>query len=183
MQLIGERLICAPIATTWQALNDPEVLRSCIAGCESLERTGADLLSAVMAVKVGPVSARFKGTLKMSDVKPPHSYSIAFDGRGGVAGFGSGVAEVMLSQEEKGTRLRYKAQAQVGGKLAQVGSRLVDAVAAKITEDFFTAFEARLQPPADAPQPETEAPRGVPAWAWLVGAVLVCAGAWILTHW
>lgn len=182
MQLTGERLIPAPLATTWQALNDPEVLRSCIAGCESLERTGADLLSAVMAVKVGPVSARFKGTLKMSDVKPPHSYSIAFDGRGGVAGFGSGAAVVLLSQEENGTRLRYKAQAQVGGKLAQVGSRLIDAVAARITEDFFTAFEARLQPPAHVPQPETETPRGVPTWAWLLGAVLACAGLWILTH-
>ena len=182
MELTGERLIPAPLATTWDALNDPAVLKACIAGCESLERIEADALAAVMAVKVGPVSARFKGTLKMRDVKAPHGYSIAFDGQGGVAGFGKGEADVSLAEEGTQTRLSYKARAQVGGKMAQVGSRLIDAAAAKITEDFFTAFVARLQPVEAQGENkaalETIAPsssRRVPGLVWLLGALVVLA--------
>jgi carbon monoxide dehydrogenase subunit G len=167
MELTGERLIPAPLAATWQALNDPQVLKACIAGCESLERTDPDVLTAVMAIKVGPVSARFKGTLKMSNVQAPHSYAIAFDGQGGVAGFGKGSADVSLSDEGGATRLRYAARAQVGGRMAQVGSRLIDAAASKITEDFFTAFEARLRPA----QAEEATPPRIPNWVWVLGAV------------
>ncbi|MGZ5276979.1 MAG: CoxG family protein [Caldimonas sp.] len=145
MELHGNRLIPAPLATTWTALNDPETLKACIAGCESLERTGDDAYSAVVALKVGPVSARFKGNLKMSNVDPPNGYTIAFDGQGGVAGFGKGSADVRLVPEgEAATRLAYDARAQVGGKMAQIGSRLIDATAGKITDDFFKAFEAHL---------------------------------------
>jgi len=146
MELTGERLIPATVDATWAALNDPEALRVCIAGCESLERTGEDGFVAVVAMKVGPVSARFKGNLKLTNVNPPNGYTIHFDGQGGVAGFGKGSADVALTPEgPAATKLAYQARATVGGKMAQIGSRLIDATAAKITEDFFRAFEARLQ--------------------------------------
>ena len=145
MELQGERIIPAPVETTWAALNDPEVLKACIAGCESLERTGDDAYAAVVAVKVGPVSARFRGNLQMTNVEAPNRYTINFEGQGGVAGFGKGAADVALTAEGSGTKLAYSAKAQVGGKLAQVGSRLIDAAAGKITDDFFKAFEALLQ--------------------------------------
>ncbi len=119
------------------------MLKACIAGCESLERTEPDKLVAVVAVKVGPVSARFKGNVQMTNVQAPNSYTINFDGQGGAAGFGKGSADVTLTPEDGQTRLKYVARAQVGGKMAQVGSRLIDAAAAKIAEDFFKAFEAQ----------------------------------------
>ncbi|MFT3664920.1 SRPBCC family protein [Piscinibacter sp.] len=188
MELTGERLIAAPIATVWAGLNDPEVLKACINGCESLERTGDDAFAALVAVRVGPVSAKFKGTLKTSDVKPPTSYTIAFDGQGGVAGFGKGSADVRLAPEGGGTRLSYQARAQVGGKMAQVGSRLIDAAAAKIAEDFFSAFEARLAPPPPAAEPSAAAPQAAPAPAagggntlwWIAGALVLAVLAWLL---
>ena len=163
MELQGERLIPASVDTTWAALNDPDELKACIAGCESLEKTGDDAFAAVVAVKVGPVSARFKGNLKMTNVQAPNSYTINFDGQGGIAGFGKGSADVALKPEGAQTRLAYAARAQVGGKLAQVGSRLIDAAAAKIADDFFKAFEARLQArQAPAPSPT---PAGTPVSA------------------
>ena len=145
MELHSERLIPASVNDTWAALNDPAVLKACITGCESLERTADDAFTAQVAVKVGPVSARFKGNLKLTDVQPPHGYTIHFDGQGGIAGFGKGSADVKLVPEGTQTRLAYAARAQVGGKLAQIGSRLVDAAAGKIAEDFFKAFEAHVQ--------------------------------------
>jgi carbon monoxide dehydrogenase subunit G len=157
MELQGERFIPASVETTWDALNDPQVLKACIAGCESLERTGDDAFTALVAVKVGPVSARFKGNLKMTNVQAPNRYTINFDGQGGIAGFGKGSADVVLTPEaDAQTKLAYAARAQVGGKLAQVGSRLIDAAAAKIADDFFKAFEARLQ--AQAAPAEIAAP-------------------------
>ena len=161
MELHGDRLIPASLDATWAALNDPEALKACIAGCESLERTGDDAYTAVVALKIGPVSARFKGNLKMSNVQAPTSYTINFDGQGGVAGFGRGSADVRLAAESAvATRLSYDARAQVGGKMAQIGSRLIDATAGKITDDFFKAFEAYLR--AQAPQP-AGAPAAAPA--------------------
>ncbi len=183
MELQGERLIPASVEQTWAALNEPEALKACIAGCESLERTGDDAYVAVVALKVGPVSARFKGNLQMTNVQPPNSYTINFDGQGGVAGFGKGSADVALTAEGAQTRLKYNARAQVGGKMAQIGSRLIDATAAKITEDFFKAFEANLQA-ANAPAGEAGAAPAVVAapadtgigkvW-WLIGAVVLFA--------
>ena len=202
MELQGERLIPASIDATWAALNDPAVLKACIAGCESLDRTGDDAFSAVVAVKVGPVSARFRGNLKMTDVRAPESYTINFDGQGGVAGFGKGSADVKLTPEgPQQTKLVYAAKAQIGGKLAQIGSRLVDAAAGKIAEDFFKAFEAHVQAgndaaaassPVSAPAPvappapvAAPAPVAGPASApsgttgsmlwWVAGAVAVAA--------
>lgn len=145
MELVGEKLIPAPILATWHALNDPEILKTCIAGCESLEWTQPETLTAVLAARIGPVSARFKGTLKLSNMLPPQSYALSFEGQGGIAGFGRGTAEVSLLEQGDHTLLRYFARAQVGGRLAQMGSRLVDAAASKITEDFFSAFQDRLR--------------------------------------
>jgi hypothetical protein len=157
MELHGSRLIPAPVATAWAALNDPATLKACIAGCESLERTADDSYSAVVALRIGPVSARFKGSLKLLNVDAPNGYTIAFEGQGGVAGFGKGSADVKLvSEGDSATRLAYEARAQVGGKMAQIGSRLIDATAAKITDDFFKAFEAQLQ--ARVPAGATAAP-------------------------
>jgi carbon monoxide dehydrogenase subunit G len=182
MELQGERLIPASVDTTWAALNDPEVLKACIAGCESLERTGDDSLTAVVALKVGPVSARFKGNLKMTNVQPPTSYTINFDGQGGVAGFGKGSADVSLAAEGTQTRLSYVARAQVGGKMAQVGSRLIDAAAGKIAEEFFTAFEAALKPAGgeQAPAPAAAEAKGNNALWWAIVAAIVIAVAWWL---
>ncbi len=184
MQLIGERLIPAQVDATWAALNDPDVLKDCIAGCESITRTGDDAFEALVTVRVGPVSARLKGRLRMTDVQAPHRYTLHFDGQGGVAGFGKGHADVSLAAEGAHTRLRYEAHAQVGGKMAQVGSRLIDGAAGKITEDFFTAFEARLRsddavvPAAATPVVEAPPTRWASWLGWLIAALLLATVAW-----
>jgi len=183
MELNGERLIPASVDKTWVSLNDPEVLKACIAGCETLERTGDDTMTAVVALKVGPVSARFKGNLAMTNINAPNGYTINFDGQGGVAGFGKGSADVALTaQAPEQTLLKYTARATVGGKMAQIGSRLVDATAGKLTEDFFKAFEAHLQAsaaPAGSAVPVVVKPaepdRSMTKLAWLIGAVIVLA--------
>jgi carbon monoxide dehydrogenase subunit G len=180
MELRGERLIPAPRATTWGALNDPEFLKACIAGCESLELAGANAFTTLVAVKVGPVSARFKGNLKLVEVKPPTSYTLQFDGQGGAAGFGKGSADVVLEDAEGGqTLLKYSARAQVGGKMAQIGSRLVDAAASKVAEDFFQAFETRLRAQVGAvpPPPPAARPNRI---LWIVGAAII---AGLLIYW
>ena len=186
MELKGERLLPAPIDTVWAGLNDPEILKACIAGCESLERTGEDAFQALVAVRVGPVAAKFKGHLKMTDVKPPNSYTINFDGQGGVAGFGKGSADVQLAGEAGGTKLSYVARAQVGGKMAQVGSRLIDAAAGKIAEDFFAAFEAKVAPPpaegAVAEAAPAPAAGGNKTVVWIVAAVVIIAAIYFLTR-
>ena len=184
MELQGERVIPASVDKTWASLNDPEVLKACIAGCETLERTGDATMTAVVALKIGPVSARFKGNLAMTNIVAPTGYTINFDGQGGVAGFGKGSADVALTaQGAQQTLLKYTARATVGGKMAQIGSRLIDATAAKITEDFFKAFEAHLQAsvaPVDGAPVAVVAPsaapdRGITKFAWLIGAVIVLA--------
>lgn len=207
MELKGEQLIPASQQRTWEALNDPEVLKGCIPGCETLERTEDGGFAATMSLRIGPVSAKFKGRLTLSDVQAPQSYTIHFDGQGGMAGFGKGSAQVKLEPAPGGTRLVYEAKAQVGGKLAQVGSRLVDAAAGKITNDFFQAFCARVGadaaaagevlPSADAaPAAEAsaaagaavgaDAPQGapsLPAWVWWAGgAALLVLGFLALTR-
>jgi carbon monoxide dehydrogenase subunit G len=193
MELQGERLIPASVDATWAALNDPDVLKACIAGCESLERTGPDSMTAVVAMKVGPVSARFKGNIAMTNVQAPNGYTINFDGQGGVAGFGKGSADVALTAQDAQTLLKYTARATVGGKMAQIGSRLIDATAAKLTEDFFSAFEAHLRAastptPAEAAEAEAavniapgvivatpEVDGSVAKLWWLIGAVVILA--------
>jgi carbon monoxide dehydrogenase subunit G len=162
MNLEGERRLPARIEQAWAALNDPQALKACITGCESMELTGEDEYTVVMAVRIGPVNARFKGRLRLLNVQPPSSYTIDFDGQGGVAGFGKGSADVVLTAEGEQTVLRYTAKAQVGGKIAQIGSRLVDSAANKVAGEFFTAFEKYLLDLATT-QPVTEAAVGVTA--------------------
>ena len=190
MELTGERLIPATVDATWAALNDPETLKACIAGCETLDRVGDDAFTAVVAMKIGPVSARFKGNLKMTNVRPPTGYTINFDGQGGVAGFGRGSADVALSEAgPMSTRLAYVARATVGGKMAQIGSRLIDATAAKITDDFFKAFEAQLQAlapvatggaPAAPSAAVARTPEPAGTIGWVLAAIVVAAAAYFV---
>src|SRR3979490_983800 len=125
MEMTGEQLIPVPQAEVWRALNDPEVLKACIAGCEAIERVSDTEYRVTMVAAVGPVKAKFNGKLVLSDLPPPNSYSLSFEGSGGAAGFGKGSAQVSLKTEGAGTRLTYSAKASVGGKLAQGGSRLI----------------------------------------------------------
>ena len=145
MEMTGEQLIAAPQKAVWDALNNPDMLKTCVPGCESIDRTGENEFQVLMVARVGPVSAKFKGKLTLSDIKPPDSYSLAFEGQGGPAGFAKGGANVRLeSVAGDKTRLAYDVKASVGGKLAQIGSRLVDAAAKKVADDFFRTFKAKV---------------------------------------
>jgi carbon monoxide dehydrogenase subunit G len=141
--MTGEQLIPLPQAATWKALNDPAVLKDCIPGCETITRVSDNEYDVVMTAKVGPVSAKFKGRMTVTDSDPPNAYTLKFEGQGGVAGFAKGEATVRLAPQDSGTRLAYAAKANVGGKLAQVGARLIDGVARQIAEKFFDAFNKR----------------------------------------
>ena len=143
MEMTGEQLIPLSQAETWKALNDPAVLKDCVPGCESIERTGDNEYDVVLTAKVGPVSAKFKGKMTVTDADPPRAYTLGFEGLGGVAGFAKGEATVTLVPEGNDTRLSYTAKASVGGKLAQVGSRLIDGVAKHLAGKFFEAFNER----------------------------------------
>jgi len=142
--MTGEQLIQASQADTWAALNDPEMLKACVPGCESIEKHSDTDFTVLMTARVGPVSAKFKGKMTLLNVQAPDSYSISFEGQGGVAGFAKGGADVALAPEGAGTKLSYKAKANVGGKLAQIGSRLVDAAANKVANEFFSAFNEKM---------------------------------------
>jgi carbon monoxide dehydrogenase subunit G len=150
MKMTGQRLLPVPRQQAWDALNNPEMLKACIPGCDSIVQTDPNTFEVLMAARIGPVAARFKGRLTQSDVVEPESYTLAFDGQGGVAGFGKGTAAVRLTPVDGGTMLDYEANAQVGGKIAQIGSRLVDAAAAKIADEFFKSFETKLTETAAA---------------------------------
>jgi carbon monoxide dehydrogenase subunit G len=150
MEMTGSRTVPADIETTWRALNDPEVLKACIAGCESVERVSDNEYRLTMTARVGPVSARFTGRIVLADIVAPTSYTLSFEGQGGAAGFAKGEARVTLADNNPGTRIDYQAKAQVGGKLAQIGSRLVDGAAAKVADDFFARFADRLGGPSPA---------------------------------
>jgi carbon monoxide dehydrogenase subunit G len=150
MEMNGSRTVPADIDTTWRALNDPEVLKACIPGCESVERVSDNEYRLTMTARVGPVSARFTGRIVLADIVVPTSYTLSFEGQGGAAGFANGEARVTLSANEPGTRIGYQVKAQIGGKLAQIGSRLVDGAAAKVADDFFARFADRLGGPSPA---------------------------------
>ena len=171
MEMTGEQLIPLAQERVWQALNDPEVLRQCIPGCDSIERRSDTEFAVAMTAAVGPVKAKFSGKLVLSDLDPPRSYSIAFEGSGGAAGFGKGAAQVKLTPEGAGTRLAYTAKASVGGKLAQVGSRLIDGVAKKMADDFFTKFNVTVAPQAAA----GAAGPSRTHWIWVIATAVVLA--------
>src|SRR3978361_27293 len=145
MDMTGERRIPAPRQTVWEALNDPEVLKASIPGCESLEKIGDDQRKATAAVKIGPMAARFSGKVQLSDIDPPNGYRISGEGQGGVAGFAKGGANVALKDDGADTLLSYQVNAQVGGKLAQLGGRLIDATAKQMADAFFDRFSKQVQ--------------------------------------
>ena len=184
MEMTGQQFIPLPQQRVWEALNDPQVLKACIPGCESVEKVSDTEYKLAMTAAVGPVKARFTGKLLLSDLDPPNAYSLAFEGSGGAAGFGKGMSRVTLAPEAEGTRLSYTAKATVGGKLAQVGSRLIDGVAKKMAEDFFTRFNETLAPPPVALE-RPRAARAIPHWVWIAAAVIaaVVLALWALrTH-
>jgi len=180
MEMTGEQLIPAAQAEVWRGLNDPEVLKVCISGCESIEKLTDTEYTVVTVAAIGPVKAKFRGKLLLADLKPPNSYSLSFDGQGGAAGFGKGTAKVSLASEASGTRLSYSVKAQVGGKLAQIGSRLIDGVAKKMADDFFSAFNRKIGAPAPAAaEPAAEAaPGAAPLW-W---ALAIIAAMFLLAY-
>jgi len=152
MDMTGERRIPAPRETVWEALNDPGVLRASIPGCESLEKISDTDMKATAAVKIGPIAARFTGAVHLTDIDPPNGYQIGGEGQGGVAGFAKGGARVRLEDAGSDTLLRYEVHAQVGGKIAQLGARLIDATAKQMADNFFDRFSAQLTPPEPAPE-------------------------------
>ncbi|MBI1209776.1 MAG: carbon monoxide dehydrogenase [Azospirillum sp.] len=197
MDLTGEYRIPAARERVWAALNDPDILRQCIPGCESLDqKAGGEEFTAAVMAKVGPVKARFTGKVKLSEIDPPNGYTISGEGSGGVAGFAKGGAKVGLQDDGGATVLSYTAHAQVGGKLAQIGSRLIDATARKMADEFFGKFSELLggsgkaEPAVEAPEPTpaaAEAPRSpVPGLKlssgfWLGAAIGAMVG--ILAYW
>ena len=151
MELKGERRLPVPREEAWRALNDPERLRAAIPGCETIERTGEDSYRVAIVATLGPVRAKFNGTLQLADMMPPERYTLRFEGQGGAAGFAKGSAQVALADEGATTLLSYAVNAQIGGRIAQVGQRLVDSAALKLADDFFAAFERGFAPaPASA---------------------------------
>jgi carbon monoxide dehydrogenase subunit G len=161
MDLTGEYRIPAPRETVWAALNNPDILKACIPGCEELNKTSATEFVARVVAKIGPVKAGFGGKVTLSDLDPPNGYTIAGEGQGGAAGFAKGGAKVRLEPVDGGsaTLLRYAADAQIGGKLAQIGSRLVEGSAKKLADEFFAAFAAQ----AAALAPAAPIPAAAPA--------------------
>lgn len=188
MEMQGSRHLAISQQRAWDALNDPEVLQKCIPGCEKVEATGENQYAMVMAVRIGPVSARFNGKIMLADVRPPNSYTLNFEGQGGAAGFGKGSAKVALAPptEGGGCELTYQATAQVGGKIAQVGQRLVDGVAKSMAEDFFKRFDEEMQRrhpeaaeaeaagPASAAAP-AKSSKPIPLWLWLAIGIAIAA--------
>ena len=150
MDMSGERQIAAKREAVWAALNDPAVLKACIPGCETLEKTSDTEMTATAAIKLGPVAARFNGKLNLSQLDPPNGYKLSGEGQGGPAGAAKGGAEVKLADKDGGTLLTYTVKAQVGGRIAQVGGRLIDATAKGMADQFFTRFVERLEHPEAA---------------------------------
>ncbi len=188
MEMSGEYNIAAPRQAVWDALNDPEMLKACIPGCDTLEKTSDTEMTATVTAKVGPVKAKFAGAVTLSEIDAPNSYRISGEGKGGAAGFAKGGAHVALSDAEGGgTLLQYTVEATVGGKLAQIGSRLIDATAKKMAGQFFgTLAESIAVEPSeeDAPSAAASAPaetkdpfgrrwKGYSPMTWVSGGIFV----------
>ncbi len=200
MEMQASRPLAVSQQQAWDALNDPEVLKACIPGCDKVEATGENRYAVGMALKIGPVSAKFAGKITLADMVPPQSYTLAFDGQGGVAGFGKGQAQVRLEElphdalGQPCCELHYQVQAQVGGKIAQLGQRLIDGAAKGMAEDFFQRFdeELRRRHPRAEPSAAGEAATpgaagaaapaqgGIPVWVWVVLAIVLVAAAYAL---
>ena len=182
MEVVGEYLIHAGREAVWRALNDPAVLEQCIPGCDSLTRVGDGDFEAMVTAAIGPVRAKFRTALRLEDLNPPESYRLVGESKA-AAGFGSGSASVRLEEAAEGTRLRYKADFKVGGKLAQVGSRLVLGATRKLADDFFAAFARHLDPGTarvDEPTAAPERGRHRGPWPLAAGVLVVLLILWIL---
>ena len=141
----GEERISAPVQKVWEALNDPDVLKACIPGCEKLEKTSDTNMTATVVLRVGPVKATFEGAVELTNLNPPHSYTIQGEGKGGIAGFAKGGADVTLTSDgPDATILKYAAKADVGGKIAQLGSRLIESTSKKLAGQFFSSFGEKV---------------------------------------
>ena len=189
MDMQGSRQLAITQQQAWDALNDPNVLKTCIPGCDKVEPSGENQFTIGMALKIGPVSAKFAGKITLSNIQAPSSYKINFEGQGGPAGFGKGDAAVTLTPHLAGCDLAYTVHASVGGKIAQLGQRLIDGAAKAMAEDFFKRFDNEMQrqypdvyaakaaatdtstSPAAMPQHT-----GVPVWIWVAGAAVLLAG-------
>jgi hypothetical protein len=182
MRMSAEQRVPATQQVVWEALNDPEVLRWSIPGCESVNRIGDNELAAAVTAKIGPVKARFNGKIILADIDPPNGYRLAGEGDGGAAGFAKGAATVTLEPDGDATLLKYEVEATVGGKLAQIGSRLVDAAARKMADDFFSRFNDIVSSGAarqssvvseTVPEPVPEPGRSLPTVVWAGGLIVV----------
>ena len=190
MDMTGQRTLQVTQQQAWEALNDPEILKACIPGCQKFEPAGEHKFSVAAGIKMGPVSALFNGHVQLTDIVPPQSYKLNFDAQGGVAGFGKGESAVEIKPLEKGCELHYTVHSSVGGKIAQLGQRLIDGVAKNMAEDFFKRFEAELDKryPAAQETLSTEAapgPKqspGTPAWLWAAAAAVVVAGVFVVAR-
>lgn len=145
MTMTGEVQLPASRETVWAKLNDPEVLKTCVPGCEQLDKVSETEFQAIASIKIGPVKARWKGKVRLSDLDPPNGYKISGEGEGGVAGFAKGGATVGLAEKDGGTLLSYNVEAQIGGKLAQLGQRLINSAAKKTADDFFANFAKAVE--------------------------------------
>ena len=151
MDMNGQERIEAPVDTVWRALNDPQVLKDCIPGCEKLEKRSDTAMTATVVLKVGPIKARFEGEVQLTNLDPPTSYTISGEGKGGIAGFAKGHADVALAEDgPQATILTYTVKADVGGKIAQLGSRLIDSTSRKLAAQFFTSLGTRLNAAAES---------------------------------
>lgn len=193
MDMQASRQLAVTRQQAWDALNDPDVLKVCIPGCDKIEADGEGQYAVGMALKIGPVSARFSGKITLGDIDPPNSYTIGFAGQGGAAGHGKGKASVKLTPNDAGCELAYTVHAQVGGKIAQLGQRLIDGAAKSMAQDFFQRFDEEMQRRFPAPGvgeavfvpgvPEVEIDRWgpkIPVWAWVAGAAVAVAVVWLL---
>jgi hypothetical protein len=205
MEMQASRQLAVTQQQAWDALNDPAVLKVCIPGCDKVEAAGENQYAIGMALKIGPVSAKFKGNIELSDIKPPESYKLSFEGQGGPAGFGKGSAAVVLTPNDTGCELAYSVQASVGGKIAQLGQRLIDGAAKSMAEDFFKRFDLEMQKQhpeayaardaasasaagasaavaAKAAPVDSTAIAGVPRWIWMLGASVILAVSYWLAN-
>ena len=190
MELIGKQTIALSRERVWLALNDPEVLQQCIPGCSTFKLAGENLYQSEMVASVGPVKAKFNGKLQLTDILPPESYALNFDGSGGAAGFGKGSAAVRLTEEGGHTALQYSVNAKVGGRLAQVGARLIDGVAKKMADEFFSRFKSIVDPADVAVGPAVQVDTRVEptpgrkrsglSWSGVLGAIVVVVAGYLL---
>ena len=198
MDMQGSRQLAITQQQAWEALNDPAVLKACIPGCDKVEPIGENQYAIGMALKIGPVSAKFAGKIVLSEIVPPTSYTINFEGQGGAAGFGKGNSAVLLKPNDAGCELSYTVHASVGGKIAQLGQRLIDGVAKSMAEDFFKRFDGAMQtahPAAyaakenaiktvtdsvDATRATASNGSRIPLWLWIAGAVAVIGFVWAI---